>query len=71
MESGESKFYEIVGRALTDIKFQQQLIDHNSRAAALEPYDIVVDETVHKALDEAISSINALFGAFDGPRVAS
>jgi hypothetical protein len=68
---GESKFYEIVGRALADADFRDALMHEEQVEAALSPYGIEPTQEVKEALANAVAALDRLSGVFSTPPVAS
>ena len=58
-----STFYEIIGKALTDETFKQQLIDPATRAAALESIGVESSDELNQAIDDAINGVGDLSDA--------
>jgi hypothetical protein len=68
----ESTFYQIIGKALADETFKQQLIDPSTRGAALESMGIDAnDEELNQAIEDAVSGVGDLAGQFGVARGAS
>jgi hypothetical protein len=71
LESGESKFHEIVGRAISDPEFRQMLMDPEQQAEALSQYGIERTPAVTEALANADEALGQLSEVFGPSRVAS
>jgi hypothetical protein len=56
----DSKFYALLGRALMDPEFREQLLDTGRQSEALETVGIEPDEEVLAELNASIEAINAL-----------
>jgi hypothetical protein len=56
----ESKFYALIGRALMDPEYRDQILDTGQQAAALAKVGIEANEAVLEKLNESIDAIRTL-----------
>jgi hypothetical protein len=70
-ESGESMFHAVLGRALTDPKFREQLTDREHQAEALESMGVAPEYEGLEALNASIEALDRLSQAFGPIRAAT
>jgi hypothetical protein len=64
-------FHEVVGRALIDVQFREELMDRERQAGALRSMGIDPTPETVKALNESLDALGRLAGQFGGPRAAT
>lgn len=62
-----SDFHRLVGRAMTDPAFLEQLKSRKTRKKALKEVGIKDSPEVEKAIDDALASLGKLSGHFGSP----
>ena len=69
--SGKADFHAVLGRALIEPGFREQLLDTERQAAALSAMGVDPTAEVLEALNESLAALQRLADSFGGPRAAT
>ena len=69
--SGKADFHAVLGRALIDPGFREQLMDRERQVEALKAMGVDPTEEVLQALNDAMAALGRLADSFGGPRAAT
>ncbi|CAN5575828.1 hypothetical protein BH23CHL8_BH23CHL8_00850 [soil metagenome] len=69
--SGKADFHAVLGRALIDPGFREQLMDSEHQVDALKAMGVDPTDEVLQALNEALDALGRLADSFGGPRAAT
>lgn len=67
----ESAFHQLLGQALVDAEFREQLSDPERRGAALASLDIELTPEISARLDEAMEAVKRLSEEFGDIKAAT
>ena len=68
----DSKFFQILGKALVDAEFRNSLVNEGTRESTLADLGVKLDKDQLRMLGESIASVQTFADAFSGSaRIAS